>query len=286
MIDGILATAAPLLLASLGALLTELTGTLGVFIEGFMILGSFFSWVAAGTTGSVALGLLYGAVLGGLIGWALARFVRLTEANPFIVGLALNVGALGTVDTLSSLWYGTKGVVRIPSIPTVDSRVFVVIALGALLLEALIIDRTPLGLRLRSVGGSPEAAFERGIRIQWYREGAWTAAAVLASLAGAALSFRVGAYAPGGVAGRGWIALAAVYLGFRRVWGVAFAALLFAFVERIGSLVQGSSGIPATLLLGLPSALALVLFTLSSALRGRVWKFPPSSRDPKKPIHK
>lgn len=286
MIEGILATAAPLILASLGALLTELTGTLGVFIEGFMVLGSFFSWVAAGTTGSVALGLLYGALIGALIGWALARFVRLTDANPFIVGLALNVAVLGTVDTLSSVWYGTKGVIRIDAIPTVDSGIFVAIALAVLLLEALIVNRTPLGLRLRSVGGAPEAAFERGIRTQRYREGSWAAAAVLASLAGAALSFRVGAYAPGGVAGRGWIALAAVYLGFRRVWGVALAALLFAFVERIGSLVQGSSGISATLLLGLPSALALLLFTLSSALRFRVWKFPRSSREPKKPIDK
>jgi simple sugar transport system permease protein len=76
----------------------------------------------------------------------------------------------------------------------------------------------------------------------------------------------VGVYAPGGIAGRGWIALAAVYLGFRRVWGAALAALVFTLAERLGYGVQSFGALPATALLGLPSALALVLYTLSQAV--------------------
>ncbi|GHV74078.1 hypothetical protein AGMMS49940_13800 [Spirochaetia bacterium] len=53
MIRGLLSSAAPLMLGSLGALFTELSGALGIFIEGFMALGSFFSWIFAGWTGSV-----------------------------------------------------------------------------------------------------------------------------------------------------------------------------------------------------------------------------------------
>jgi simple sugar transport system permease protein len=120
-----------------------------------------------------------------------------------------------------------------------------------------------LGLRLRASGRSLEASRERGLRPERYQEFAWAAAAFLAALAGAALTFRVGVYAPGGVAGRGWICLAAVFLGFRRVWGVAVAALVFALAERMGLGAHTLGAIPATVLLGLPSALALVLYTIS-----------------------
>jgi simple sugar transport system permease protein len=209
----------------------------------------------------------------------LARFVRVSGANPFIAGLALNLAAVGAADTLSVLWYGTKGVLADPSVqalrpirvPFLERGIdpFVLLAWSAMGLAALVIHRTKLGLRLRAAGAAGEASLERGIDPLAYREGAWAAAAALAALAGAALTFRVGAYAPGGIAGRGWIALAAVYLGFRRVWGIALAALVFALAEQAASAAQGAAIVPATLLLGLPSALALILFTLSSFFRTR-----------------
>lgn len=282
MFEGLFTAAAPLMLAALGALVSELAGVLGVFIEGFMTLGSFFAWVIAGQTGSVFRGTALAALGAALCGWGLARFVHRTGANPFIASLALNLAAGGLTDSLSILWFGAKGVLRNPDIsipsplilPGIDriplaGRVlsgqlpFTYLAWALVFLGALVIGRTPLGLRLRASGRSPEAAAERGIRVRRYQEGAWAAAACLAALAGAALSFRVGAYSPGGVAGRGWISLAAVYLGFRQVWGTALAALVFALTERIGLSAQGSGLLPATALLGLPSALALILYTIS-----------------------
>ncbi|MDR3334616.1 MAG: ABC transporter permease [Treponema sp.] len=282
MIQDLLTAAAPLMLASLGALFTELAGTLGVFIEGFMTLGSFFAWIIAARTGSVFWGCGITALCAALTGWTLARFVRRTGANPFITGLALNLAAGGITDSLSTAWFGTKGVLRNPGmtlpgplhfpliegIPVVGTILsgrspFVYTAWVCTIIGAFIIGRTRLGLRLRATGLSPAAAAERGIHPGWYREGAWAIAALLAALAGAALTFRVGAYTPGGVAGRGWIALAAVYLGFRRVWGSAAAALVFTLAEHIGLGLQGLGALPATALLGIPSALALILYTLS-----------------------
>jgi simple sugar transport system permease protein len=61
---------------------------------------------------------------------------------------------------------------------------------------------------------------------------------------------------------------AAVYLGFRSPCGVFIAALVFALAERFSSTLQGIAGIPATALLGFPSALALVLYGFSHWLRG------------------
>jgi simple sugar transport system permease protein len=108
-----------------------------------------------------------------------------------------------------------------------------------------------------------------GIRSGLYREGSWALAAFLAALAGAALTFRAGSYSPGGIAGRGWIALAAVYLGFRNVWGVVLASLIFTLAERLGFSLQNFGSLSATALLGLPFALALLLYFLSLLFRKR-----------------
>ena len=269
MIEGLLHSAAPLMLAGLGALLTDFSGTLGIFIEGFMISGAFFSWVFAGWTGSVFLGTLLSAILAAITGWLLARFVRLSGANPFIAGLALNLAASGITLSLSAVWFGTKGVLLNPGIIIPGTAPFTVTAWICVALFTLIINRTVPGLRLRASGLSPETAIERGIRPWLYREKAWAIAAFLAALAGAAVTFRVGAYAPGGIAGRGWIALALVYLGFRKVWGVALAAVIFTFVERLAFGIQGFGVLPATALLGLPSSLALALYFLSLTIRKR-----------------
>ena len=288
MMEGLFNSAAPLMLAGLGALLSDLSGTLGIFIEGFMILGAFFSWVFAGWTGSVFLGTFASAALAGFTGWALARFVRLSGANPFIAGLALNLAAPGLTLSLSAYWFGTRGVllnsgVKIPGpviIPLIDNipwlgrilsgqNPFTYAAFACVIIIAIGVKRTVPGLRLRASGLSPDAAAERGIRPGAYREGAWALAAFLAALAGAALTFRAGAYAPGGIAGRGWIALAAVYLGFRKAWGVAAAAIIFSLAERLGYGIQSFGALPATALLGLPSALALALYCFSLFFRKR-----------------
>jgi len=280
--EGLLNSAAPLMLAGLGALLSDLSGALGIFIEGFMISGAFFSWVFAGWTGSVFWGTFISAALAALAGWVLARFVRLSGANPFIAGLALNLAASGITLSLSAAWFGTKGVLQNPAlripgpviIPFIDSipvlgrilsghNPFTYTAWIFAIIIAIGIKRTIPGLRLRASGLSPDAAAERGIRPGLYREGAWAMAAFLAALAGASLTFRVGAYAPGGIAGRGWIALAAVYLGFRKPWGVVAAAIIFSIAERLGYGIQGFGALPATALLGLPSALALLLYYFS-----------------------
>ena len=282
MIEGLLDSAAPLIMAGLGALLSDLSGALGIFIEGFMISGAFFSWIFAGWTGSVFLGTLTSAALAAFAGWGLARFVRLSGANPFMAGLALNLAASGITLSLSAHWFGTKGVlwnsaVKIPgpvTIPLIGGvpfaggilsghNPFTYTAFACALVIATAVRRTVFGFRLRASGLSPDAAAVRGVRSGAYREAAWAAAAFLSALAGASLTFRVGAYAPGGIAGRGWIALAAVYLGFRKVWGVVLAAFVFSLAERLGYGFQSVSALPATALLGLPSAIALLFYFLS-----------------------
>ncbi|MDR0375011.1 MAG: ABC transporter permease [Treponema sp.] len=266
-------SALPLLFASLGALWTELAGSLGIFIEGFMSLGSFFTYCFMVKTGSVFVSCLLSALVCAALGFLSAIFVQVSKANPFITGLALNLAADGLANTLSQIWFGAKGVLRSSGLFAMSGSTGFTqtsLAAGAALcfvLSAFLVYRTRFGLRLRASGLLALAAEERGVDPSRYQAAAWTIAAMLAGVGGSCLMLRVGAYTPGGVSGRGWIALAAVYLGFRNVWGVGVAAFAFALVEHAGVAAQRISNLPSTALLGVPSALALVFYAVSCAVR-------------------
>ncbi|MFZ5368093.1 MAG: ABC transporter permease subunit [Spirochaetota bacterium] len=267
MIYTLLTASVPLILAGLGAMISDFSGYLAVFLEGAMMLGAFFVWVFSIWSGSIFVGFIITLLITGLMGWLLSRFIRWTGANPFVAALALNIAALGITETISVLLYNTKGVLRSPRFPAINGIWFVVLAVALVFLAYWVIYHTPLGLRLRASGRSPEVLLQRGIDPVRYRDGAWAVAAMLAALAGGVLTVKIGAYAPGGTNGQGWIALVMVYLGFRNVGGVALAAVVFTLIERVGIEAQAVLAIPSTLLLGLPSLLALLLYILSQLLR-------------------
>ncbi len=288
MIDGLFNSMSPLVFAGLGALLTELTGTLGVFIEGFMSLGAFLSFAIAGWIGSFVWGIFITAIIAGILGYALAVFVQKSGANPFIAGLALNLAAGGICNTLSMIFFDTQGVIRNPDlrmpppleipfikdIPVLgnllsEHQPFVYLSAAAAVMCFFVINKTKAGLGLRASGLSVNAAVERGLNPMMYRALAWAFAAALAALGGADLTFRIGVYTPGSTAGRGWIALAAVYLGFKNVWGIVLAAFVFTLVERVGISLQGTGLISGTIILGIPSLLACILFSVTQVLAAR-----------------
>ncbi|MDR2865369.1 MAG: ABC transporter permease [Spirochaetaceae bacterium] len=270
MISSLLLSAAPLMLASLGALWTECAGVLSIAIEAWMISGAFTAYCFSLWTGSIPAALFLAALFTAFTGWAAMLFIEKSGADAFIVALALNLGVAGAVPLISARLFGTSGVLRsaklsVPAhtaFPFFENGVspFVLLALFCALLSALIIRKTPFGLRLCASGLSRAVAFERGINTGRYRRLSWAIAAFLSALGGAALMFRTAVYAPQSVAGRGWLAVAAVFLGFRTVRGVCIAALVFAAADRLLIQAQVYSAIPATALIGLPSALALILY--------------------------
>jgi simple sugar transport system permease protein len=274
----VLYNAVPLLLAGLGALVSELAGSLCIAVEGFMTMGAFFSWLFAYATGYVWLGTVLAVLLAGLAGLGLAVLVEKTRANPFVAGLAFNLLASGLAGSISGSLFHTRGALTGLAFPADSGIGWLLLAVMVLCSTSYIIRWTSVGLCLRCVGLSGEsvafnegAAFERGIESRRYRVGAWTLCAVLSALAGAAVTWSVGAYIPGGIAGRSWIAIALVFLGFKKAWGVGLAALVLSAAELAVISLQGrvGPGFPITILLGIPQALALVLYAASTVIGKR-----------------
>ncbi len=275
MMQKILAIASPLIFAAIGGLFSEISGTLNIALEGFMLLGAFLYLSFTVLTQSALLGAL--AALAGvtMLSLCFAFSVTRLKANAFIAGMGFNLLIAGLVSLLSMAFFKTKGVIRLSDAMIASQALRHGIIMrgamwGALLLPflaSLIIEKTPAGLRMRTAGRDPEALRVCGVRPEFYRGLSIVASSILASFAGILLSLRVGAYVPNLSAGRGWIALALIYLGNKKPLGVLVASLLFSGITQFANSAQGYLKVPDTLLLSLPQGLSVLGLSLYAAVR-------------------
>ena len=97
-----------------------------------------------------------------------------------------------------------------------------------------ILYRTKIGLRLRTIGDHPKAAATAGINVTKYRYTAVILCGMLCGLGGSFLSIvQSNLFVKDMVAGRGYMALAAMIFGGWNPAGSFFASLLFAFAQAI-----------------------------------------------------
>lgn len=259
----ILTMTAPLLFATLGALCTEYAGVLAVFMDGAITFAGFICIAVTGATGNPYAGFACAVIGTVTLLFAVARFTEYTKANPFITGLSVNLLVSGITSWLSASWYGTRGVVALStlgiSVHFPRHRAFPA-AIVACLLLAFLLRFTSFGLKLKITGSSAAVLTARGVSPSRYRTLSWCIAAFFAACAGSILTLDLGAYVPNVSAGRGWTALAAVYLGYKNPILCIAAVLAFSGAEYITNVIQGVGNIPATMILGLPYALALLVF--------------------------
>lgn len=261
----IVAMSAPLLYATLGALVTEHAGVLAVFMDGAISFSAFVCVAVTYATGNSVLGFLAAAAATVLLLALIARFNETTGANPFITGLAVNLLSAGLTSWLSVVIFRTRGVVALPpafspSAATGANAVFAALPFIAAIVLALVLRFTSFGLALRASGSDPDFLAARGLKSGRYRVASWCIAACMAAAAGSSIALDLGAWVPNISAGRGWTALAACYLGSRNPIACVGACLLFSLAEYLSNSIQGTGTVPATLILGLPYILALASF--------------------------
>jgi simple sugar transport system permease protein len=275
----------PLLFAALGGLFTELSGTLNIALEGLMTMGAFFGIAVAAGTGSLAIGVAAGVAASCLLAALYGLATLKLRANEFIAGLATNLFAAGLAVVLSEQLFGTKGVVPfdIPSLPRIAVPALRSLPfLGEILfrhdvlayaswacvpLAALVISKTPFGMRLRASGSSPTSIIALGLRPDRYRFASILISGAACGLAGASLSLGLSAYVPNIASGRGWIALVAIYLGGRKPAGILAACFVFAVAESFSNYAQGFLKVPADFILALPYVVSLIALIAGAAIK-------------------
>ena len=272
--------ATPLIFASLGGLFSERSGVVNIGLEGMMLMGAFFAVWGADVTGTWTLGLLIGMLAGGVTALVYAFFAVSLRADQIVGGTAVNFLALGLTGYLYIDIYGAEGTptdlstipdVRLDfleQIPFVGPFLFDIfglldlmswLAIALVFVTFVVVFKTPIGLRIRAVGEQPRAADTVGINVYAVRYGAVICSGILAAAGGAYVSLGfVNSFSENMIAGRGFIALAALIFGNWRPFGAAAACLLFGFSSALARSFQEYSTSVSTLFEALPYVLTLI----------------------------
>ena len=132
-------------------------------------------------------------------------------------------------------------------------------------LAAFVMDKTTLGLKIRAVGENPEAADSLGVNVSLVRYITVTMGGMLSGLAGASLSIALlNVFQQNLTSGLGFIAVALVYFGGWRPWGVLAGALLFSMVNALQLWVQVLGlPIPSEFAVMMPYVLTIVALVVA-----------------------
>lgn len=293
-----LVLAVPLMLGALAGILGERSGVINVAIEGQMLSGAFAGALVGTLAHNAGAGIIAAVVAGGFVGLLLAVFAIRYLVNQVVLGVVLNLLALGITgyvyDALMAKNQNTYNTppglnpIHIPGladIPIVgpllfDQNLIVYMTYALVVVVDVALFRTRWGLRTRAVGEHPKAADTVGINVRRIRYVNVTLGGLVAGLAGAYLT--IGAGLPFGKSmtnGRGFIALAAVIFGRWSPRGAIGAALLFGFADALQtvlSFIGTPVAIPSAFLAMLPY-LATILAV--AGLVGRV-RAPAADGEP------
>jgi len=277
--------ATPLAFAAIGGMFSERSGVVNIGLEGMMLSGCFFGILGADKFNSWELGVVTAMVSGAVLGLIHAFFSVHMRADQIVGGTAINFLALGVTGYFFIQIYGLNGTpgTGVPNIPDVklhfldhipphsygahgfwysafgQLNLMIWLLFVILIVAYIVMFRTSIGLRLRSVGEHPRAADTVGIDVYKTRYGAVILSGIIASLGGAYLAVGyVHSFTENMTAGRGFIGLAALIFGNWRPGGAFAAALLFGFFGGLATRVQGYGYEVQVLVQALPYVITLV----------------------------
>lgn len=255
----------PLLFAALGGFLSERSGVVAIGLEGKMLMGAFLGSVVALSTHSVWLGFFFAGVGGVFIAMVYGFTVIQWKADQIVAGTAVNFLALGLTPVFLKLLYNNSG--STPSLPLQERFTFepILVVWLCVVLVALALKYTPLGLWIQFAGEHPAALDTAGISPKKVRWVSVLAGGFFAGLGGGSLSlFLSSSFTREMTAGRGFMALAALILGKWHPVGAALGCLLFGFGDALQIRLQGiefSPGhtVPVQFIQVLPYLLTLIV---------------------------
>ncbi|ADB49073.1 ABC transporter permease [Conexibacter woesei] len=287
-VHDVLQDATPFILAAMGGLVAERAGIINIGLEGIMLVGALAAMLLAHYTHSPLAGVA-GAVLIGMMFVSIMGVFHLHfGADMILAGFALNLLATGgTVYVLWLITGETGNALSLESYPLGDITLPVVdgipvlkglsqqspivyLALLSLPFTAWLLYRTRSGIHMRAVGESEDAVIEAGLNPRALRWRALLLSGGFCALAGAQLSMSTTTtFVRDMTAGRGFIALGAVYLGAKHPVGTFIAALIFGVFEALAITLQIHTQVPTDLVLMLPYVATVAALVVDGLRRRR-----------------
>ena len=261
-----------LILVALGGCISEHSGVINLGLEGIMVIGALGGALMMRycTTTSpfvmvllvILAAILFGVIYSSLLAVACINF----KADQTLVGTALNllgtaaatvfVKAINTAanpdDHSSEIEYVRARKMFILNIDGFEFNWFMLIAVVAVIVVAVLLYRTKFGLRLMACGEHPQAADSVGINVYKMR---WSGVLLSGALGGlGGICYILAGVSiwkfENGVAGFGFLALAVMIFGQWKPVRIALAALLFGLFRALSNTYVG---FPSLVALNLPS---------------------------------
>lgn len=277
-LGGAIRVSTPFIFVSLGELLTERSGRFNLGLEGILVFGAMSGYAVAYETNSAFIGVLAAAVAGACFGLLHGWICKFKGVNDIAVGIAMMLLGMGLAFFFGKPYIQPQA----PDLPAISLgwwsdipqlraalEVNVLFIIGGLLALAIawMLRTTRMGLRLRVVGDSTDAARAMGLSPDRIRLLATGAGGALAGVGGAYLSlYYPGSWTEGISSGQGLMAIALVIFARWNPINCFWAALLFGGAGALGPALQSVGITEGYYLFGAaPYALTLGLLILTSA---------------------
>ncbi|HYO89819.1 MAG TPA: ABC transporter permease [Candidatus Limnocylindrales bacterium] len=251
----------PIVLGALAGIWAERSGVVNIAIEGMMLTGACFGFVAftllapsLDTSTAQFVGVLVSVLAGGIAAALLAWLAITFKADQIVSGTAINILAIGVTslvrrEVLLSSEAGRETLQQIPipvlkDIPVLGEVLFsgrpiFYMMFVLLIFTTVVLFYTRWGLRTRAVGENPHAADTVGINVIRLRWRNVLISGMIAGLAGAWFSLETtGSFDDNMTSGRGFIALAAMIFGNWMPFGAFAGGVLFGFSDALGQRFQ------------------------------------------------
>ncbi len=267
----------PLLLATTGEIICERSGILNLGVEGVMAIGAVTAFIVTMTTGSPWLGVGV-AIAAGMTISIIHAFASITlQANQVVSGLALTMLGLGLSGMIGKPYVGKPLSIKMEDwnipwfsdIPWLGKILFsqspfFYIAILLALVSWFFLERTRLGIEIRSTGENPKATETQGVNVSKLRYLSVIIGGGFSGLAGAHLSISYSkSWIEGMTAGRGWIAIALTIFALWNPGRAIWAAFIFGGIFVVQYLLQ-PLGISPNFLAMLPYISTLLILLLIS----------------------
>jgi len=267
----------PLLLATTGEIICERSGIINLGVEGVMAIGAVTAFIVTMTTGSPWLGVGV-AIAAGMTISIIHAFASITlQANQVVSGLALTMLGLGLSGMIGKPYVGKPLSIKmedwnipwLSDIPWLGKILFsqspfFYLAILLALVSWFFLERTRLGIEIRSTGENPKATETQGVNVSKLRYLSVIIGGGFSGLAGAHLSISYSkSWIEGMTAGRGWIAIALTIFALWNPGRAIWAAFIFGGIFVVQYLLQ-PLGISPNFLAMLPYISTLLILLLIS----------------------
>ena len=281
----------PILFAALAAVVADRAGVTNIGLEGIMMISALTGVIFSAWTQSAWIGLLCAILLGMLTALMIGFFALKLKTDIILAGIAVNMLGNGGTVFFMYLASGDRGysanlaskvmpTVNIPvlqDIPVLGGilsghNILTYLAFIFVALVWVLLYKTPMGLQIRAVGESPNAADSVGVSVNRIKYIALGISGALAGMGGAFMSMGyMSSFNTNMTAGRGFIALAAEAMGRGEPIGTMLTSLLFGFADALANNMQ-SLGLPQELVAMTPyvfTVVGLAVYAASTLTKSR-----------------